>query len=195
MRSIGAKAESGVCMVARMIGRVMVIVAALATPAAADDGHKLFGVEATLGVYDGFGGGIRVGDSHVGVHLIAAWQPLIVTGSGTGADPTPIIDVYSTLQANADVYLLVSAPTPRSEVGITAGYKGSNVLGHGAGLGFYATIGARNSISYFILAGVTWFPRGEDRLREQKSYPDDYEFLFPGPAFNTGANLGIVFSP
>jgi hypothetical protein len=180
-------------MVAAMIARVLVLLMVLTAPAAADD--RIFGAEATIGVYDGFGVGIKVGDSHVGVHVIGAWQPLIVSASGTASDPTPKIDVYSTLQANADIYLLFSEPTPRSAVGVTAGYKGSNILGHGGGIGFYATIDAHKRVSYFIMAGITWFPSGDDRLREKKNYPADYDFSFPGPAFNTGANVGIVFSP
>lgn len=180
-------------MVAAMIGRVLVVMAALAAPARAD--NSVFGVEATLGVYDGFGAGVRVGDSRVGVHVIAAWQPLIVTWTPSGSPNQPNIDVYSSVQANADVYVLFSEPTPRSAIGITAGYKGSNLLGHGGGVGFYATIDAHERVSYFILGGVTWFPSGEDRLRDKKDYPSGVDFTFPGPAFNTGVNLGIVFSP
>lgn len=183
-------------MVPAMIGRVFLMIAALAAPARADS--SVFGVEATLGVYDGFGAGVRVGDARVGVHVIAAWQPLIVTSNQTtsgGLPAEPNIDVYSSVQANADVYVLFSEPTPRSAIGVTAGYKGSNILGHGGGVGFYATIDAHQRVSYFILGGVTWFPRGEDRLRDKKNYPADTDFTFPGPAFNTGVNLGIVFSP
>jgi hypothetical protein len=181
-------------MVAAMIGRALVIVAVLTASAHADNG--VFAVEATVGVYDGFGAGVRVGDSHVGVHAILSWQPLIVTSQDNSKfPPEPNIDFYSSVQANADVYVLFSEPTTRSAVGASVGYKGSNILGHGAGVGFYATIDARERVSYFILAGLTWFPRGEDRLRDKKGYPADYDFTFPGPALNAGANVGIVFSP
>lgn len=181
-------------MVAAMFVRALVVVAALAASARADD-SKLFGIEATLGVYDGIGAGVRVGDSRVGVHLIGAWQPLIVTSESDDAFAGPNIDVYSTLQANADVYLLLTEPTVRSSIGVTAGYKGSSSLGHGGGIGFYATIDAHKQVSYFLIGGVTWFPNGEDRLRDKESIPMDQEFTFPGPAVNFGVNLGVAFSP
>lgn len=181
-------------MVAAMLVRALVMLAALAATARADS-YSLFAVEATFGVYDGIGAGVRVGDARVGVHLIGAWQPLFVTSQSGDLVPEPRIDVYSTVQANADLYVLFSEPTPRSSIGLTAGYKGSNILGHGGGIGFYATIDAHKQVSYFIMGGVTWFPQGEDRLREKKSIPDDRELTFPGPAFNAGANFGIAFSP
>lgn len=176
-----------------MLGRALVVVAALASSAQADD-SKYVGVKATLGVYDGIGAGVRVGDSRVGVQVIGAWQPLIVT-SKTDDLSTPDVDVYSTFQANADVYFLFSEPTPRSSIGLTAGYKGSTHLGHGGGLGFYVAIDAHQRTSYFLIGGVTWFPDGEERLRDKKDIPMDREFAFPGPAWNVGVNLGVDFAP
>ena len=170
------------------------MVAALAGTARANE-VELFDIEATLGVYDGFGLGARVGDGLFGVHLLAGWQPLIVTSQSNDFPPEPHIDFYSTLQANVDLYLTLMEPTPRSSFGLTAGYKASNYLGHGGGLGFHATIDAREQVSYFIIGGVTWFPRGEERLRERKPIPEDHELTFPGPEFNAGANFGVAFSP
>jgi hypothetical protein len=176
-----------------MLVRALVVVAALASSARADDG-KLFGVKATLGVYDGIGGGIRVGDARLGVQVIGGWQPLFVASQTDSSQP-PDIDVYSTLQANADVYVLFSEPTPRSSIGMTVGYKGSTHLGHGAGIGFYVAIDAHERVSYFLIGGVTWFPNGEDQLRDKKSIAMDREFSFPGPALNAGVNLGVDFAP
>ena len=176
-----------------MLGRALVVVAVLASSARADD-TRYFGVKATLGVYDGIGAGIRVGDSRVGVHVIGAWQPLFVT-SQTDDLSTPDIDVYSTLQANADVYVLFTEPTPRASIGMTPGYKGSTHLGHGGGIGFYVAIDAHQRTSYFLIGGITWFPDGEAHLRDKKSIAMDREFAFPGPALNAGVNLGIDFAP
>ena len=177
-----------------MLGRALVVVAALAASARADDSMP-FGIEATVGVYDGMGAGIRMGDGRFAVHVIGAWQPLLVTSESDDPLAGPELDLYSTFQANVDLCVLLSEPTVRSTFGLTAGYKGSNYLGHGGGLGFYATIDARERVSYFIIGGVTWFPRGEDRLREKESIPMDQELTFPGPAWNAGLNLGISFSP
>jgi hypothetical protein len=189
-----------------MIARALVIATLIAaapayaqeavTPAAAPAERGIIGVVATLGVYSGIGAGARIGDERVGVLVTGAWQPLMIaTQNGSFGEEPADYHFHSSLQANADVYLLVSNPTPRSSVGLSAGYKGSTHLGHGVGAGFYAEIDNRKRVSYFLLAGVTYFFKGEDRLRDKESYPMDTNFVFPGPQVNFGANLGIVFSP
>ena len=164
----------------------------MASPAFADE-RSLVGLEATGGVYDGFGAGVRIGDARVGVHAILAWQPLIVTTrDSTNPQPNLGIHAYSTFQANADLYVLLSEPTPRTSVGFTIGYKGSNYLGHGAGAGFYCEIDAHKQWSYFINLGVWVFPQGADRLRAREMFPAGTDLPFPGPGVNSGANAGIV---
>jgi hypothetical protein len=166
-----------------------------AQPAAAERG--IIGVVASVGVYSGFAAGVRIGDDHLGVLVTGAWQPLFIATKADNAFDVPQADYHfhSSLQANADAYLLLSNPTPRSSVGLSAGYKGSTHLGHGAAAGFYAEIDSRKRVSYFLLAGVTYFWNGENRLRAKENYAMDAEFVFPGPALNFGANLGIAFSP
>jgi hypothetical protein len=190
-------------MIARALG-ILVCVAGMQSSARADEATRgestrgRLGVEATIGVYSGMGGGVRLGDERFGVNVTAAWMPLLVTTqtrTGFVGLPKSEFHLHSTLQANADVYLLVSQPTRRSSLGLTAGYKGSTHLGHGIGLGFYAEIDAKQSISYFLMGGVTYFPQGEARLSEKEMYPADTDFVFPGPALTTGVNLGMVVSP
>lgn len=166
-----------------------------ATPQPAERG--IIGIVATGGVYSGIGAGVRLGDEQIGVLVTGAWQPLIIATQEDDSFGLPQVDYHfhSALQANADVYFLVSNPTPRASIGLSAGYKGSTHLGHGVGAGFYAEIDNKKRVSYFLLAGATYFWNGEDRLRAKESYPASTEFVFPGPQLNFGANLGIVFSP
>lgn len=155
------------------------------------EARRLFSIEATLGLYDGFGGGIRFGNERVGAHLIAGWQPLLVAATNE-------LDFefyfFSSAQLNADLYLMFN-PTRRFVAGVTAGYKFNTVLGHGGGLGFYGEINPRRKLSFFIMAGFWLFPRGEQLLRQSETFPANTEFSFPGPGFNLGGNFGISFSP
>jgi hypothetical protein len=107
----------------------------------------------------------------------------------------PDVYFFSSVQVNADIYVVFAEPTPRSAIGATAGYKFNNMLGHGVGGGFYAEIDPRKPLSFFLMGGVWFFPQGEDRLREREMFPAGTEFTFPGPGFNWGINGGIVFSP
>ena len=184
--------------------QVVGLVAALAGSARAEapaptpspapaEGQHLFAVTATVGWYSGLGGGVRIGTGRAGVHLLAGWQPLIVA---VKEDPPRLnLDFHSTLQGNADLYLMLFRTTERAEIGLTAGYKYSTHLGHGAGLGAYVEIDGQARRSIFILAGVLWFPRGETRLREKEGYPPGTEFAFPGPSFSYSANVGLSFFP
>jgi hypothetical protein len=171
-----------------------VVIVMLAAPSAHADDRKLFGIEGTLGVYQGIGAGVRIGDASVGVHITGAWQPLIISEK-TAPGETPSLDFYSTWQVNADLYVLFSEPTPRSAIGATVGYKGNTDLGHGGGIGFYAEIDAHQAVSYFLIGGLYLFPRGESRLRDRENVPSAVEFNFPGPGLSWGINLGIVLSP
>ena len=162
-----------------------------AEPPAPVADRKLFSIEATLGVYNGFGLGIRLGNSRIGGHLLATWQPLLIASTGEDA-LTPNLDFFSSLQASADLYFIFAERTTVS-FGITGGYKFNNLLGHGAGLGFYAEFIPRRTLSFFLMAGAYLFPKGEERLRSE--FPPGTEFSFPGPGFGTGANFGLMFSP
>lgn len=153
--------------------------------------RKLFSIDATLGVYDGFGLGIRVGNSRIGGHILATWQPLLILTTDVDT-MAPTIDFFSSLQLNADAYVIFAERTTAA-FGMTGGYKFNNLLGHGASLGFYAEFIPRRTLSYFLMAGLYLFPKGEDRLRSE--FPAGTEFSFPGPGFGSGANFGIMFSP
>jgi hypothetical protein len=188
-----------------MIRRSLVMAGVLAvSPASAQDPASpppaergIIGIVATGGVYSGIGAGVRLGDEQIGLLVTGAWQPLLIATQDGDVSGVPQVDYHfhSSFQANADAYLLVSNPTPRASIGLSAGYKGSTHLGHGVGAGFYAEIDNKKRVSYFLLAGATYFWNGEDRLREKGNYPADAEFVFPGPSLTFGANLGIVFSP
>jgi hypothetical protein len=159
-----------------------------------ESSRGMFGLEATIGVYSGIGGGVRVGDERFGVNVIAGWVPLLVaTQDRESFGPeTPEYNFHSTLQANADVYLLVSQPTRRSSIGVTAGYKGSTHLGHGVGLGFYAEIDAKLSISYFVMGGVMYFRK---RAAEREGDISGRRGVhLPGPSLTSGINLGMVIA-
>lgn len=160
-------------------------------PAAPVADRKLFSVDATLGVYNGFGIGVRFGNSRFGGHILGTWQPLLILTTNVDTMESTI-DLFSSLQLSADAYVIFAERTTAA-FGMTGGYKFNNLLGHGAGLGFYAEFIPRRTFSYFLMAGLYLFPKGEDRLRGE--FPPGTEFSFPGPGFGSGANFGIVFSP
>ena len=128
-----------------MLRTALVMVMLLTGAAHAEGERSLFGFEGTVGLSNGVGAGVRIGDIPFGGHITAAWQPVLVATEETDAYGLPSANLYffSSFVVNADVYVLVVEPTPRSAVGFTAGYKYSTLLGHGGGAGFYAEIDPR----------------------------------------------------
>jgi len=146
-----------------------------------------------VGIYDGLGAGVRLGTRAAGVHVLAGWLPLFVAIKED--PPGNQWDFHSTFQGNVDGYLLVYRASQRGELGLTTGYKYSTHLGHGASLGAYIEIDGHTQRPIFILAGVSWFPKGEDRLRDKADYASDIEFRFPGPSLTYAVNIGISLFP
>lgn len=172
--------------------------AAPAAPAPAPVAHyghqRSVGILAEIGLHTGFGVGARVGAGDFGARVSAGWNPIIVAIQKP--DPTENdFDAASSLQINADLFALPIQGTERARVGAIGGYRYNSILGHGASLGGNAVVDLGPHLALDLLGGITWFPSGNERARDEFGVAAQDDFGFPGPELVYSAELALIFYP
>jgi hypothetical protein len=158
-------------------------------------GHqRIAGLLAEIGFHTGFGIGARVGTGDFGARVSADWNPIIVVIQKLDATQTDF-DAASSLQINADLFALPIQGTERARIGAIGGYRYNSILGHGASLGGNAVVDLGPHLALDILGGITWFPRGNERARDEFGIAAQDDFGFPGPELVYGVNAALVFYP
>jgi len=158
-------------------------------------GHQRgVGILAEIGFHTGFGVGARVGAGDFGARVSAGWNPIIVAIQKP--DPAESdFDAASSLQINADVFALPIQGTERARVGAIGGYRYNSILGHGASLGGNAVVDLGPHLALDLLGGITWFPSGNARARDEFGVAAQDDFGFPGPELVYAAELALIFYP
>jgi len=153
-----------------------------------EQGQRSFGFGPTGGAFTGFGGGLRIGSDY-GVEAYGGWLPLVLTTKhGDSSD----FDFNNTLMFSVHAYAVVLAPTEQSSIGVLAGYKYNDLLGHGGAFGGYGLLDLNRSLVLHLTGGVLFFPDGEDSVREHDNVAPDATYGFPGPFLQVGANIGLM---
>jgi hypothetical protein len=170
-----------------------------AATAEALGGQRYFGVGPSGLVYAGFGGTLAFGLRNVFLSAGIGWQPILIVIQNT-SDASMDIEFFSTSQIDADLMALVAHPEPRLGIGFTGGYRKNSLLGHGFALGAALTYELSRHLRVLGMAGLMVFPKGEDNIRDHLDVCDgmafcDYEFGFPGPAFQDGLGGALVYYP
>ncbi len=156
--------------------------------------QRFFGLAANIGLFQGFGGGVRVGSTGFGIAASGAWLPVIISVQRSAEDP-PEFEFYSSGQVNGDLYVRFAEAGPQTEIGGQGGYRYNTLLGHGGALGGYANIDLGPSLVGQVAGGILIFPDGEKRVLREADLPDGAYFNFPGPSFQIGVSLGLLLFP
>ena len=124
---------------------------------------------ATLGSYSGFGLGVRAGSARFGFDGSFGFLPVFATFQQT-TESDPDFKLLSASAFSAGAYIGIHRTDPRTDLGISFGYKYSTLLGHGGSVAFYVKreLAAHWTLQFFI--GPAFFPDAEDRIRRETGW-------------------------
>jgi hypothetical protein len=161
------------------------------TPPAPVGGQRFVGIGAEVGFGIGIGAALHLGTRQLGVFVEAGALPIFVVGNQQTSRALTF-DVYGAVELNANLYAMLFQPSPRTDLGLTAGYSGNTVLGNGLNLGVAARYDLAEKLALTIFGGVEIFPDAHDHLLAHGYSPTSDPSL---PQLQGGANLGLVFYP
>lgn len=154
-------------------------------------GQRFVGIGVEIGFSTGIGPALRLGARQFGLYIAAGIMPVLVFGNEQDTRALTF-DVYRAFELNTDVYVLPLSPSPRTDLGVAAGYSGNTVLGNGFNLGLAARYDLRAKLALTIFGGVEIFPDARDRLAAH-GYPATHDASLP--QLQGGVNLGLVVYP
>ncbi len=169
-------------------------------PEPADDrwGQRYVGFGPRIGVFWGFGAGVRAGHPYVGVDIAGGWQPILVfidkQTIGSSSSSSIEVEGAHTGQFSGNVYVTFN-PKSRFMAGLTAGYRYNSVLSHGLGLGFDGVLNMTRVLAMQFNAGILIFPDGSDRFAAELGLPKNTDFGFPSPTAQVGIGVGLLIYP
>jgi hypothetical protein len=118
------------------------------------------GLVAALGLHTGAALGTRLGLGDVGLELAGGYQLLLAI---TRSD----VDLGSSAQGGAELYVTPWHPIERSAIGLKGGYRYNSVLEHGFSVAITYLATLSNTLALEGLAGASIFPGSEGRLRRE----------------------------
>lgn len=157
------------------------------------EGQRNIGVLVAVGSYTGFGGGVQLGSPKLGLRAAAGWVPLLIALEAPEEEPE--LKFYSGYQVAGDAYARAMEGKKGANIGVSLGYRYHSLMGSGVALGGYGSFRVSKVIDGFVQGGLVWFFSGEDKLREEKSLPEDVDFGSPGPSINYLISLGLLLFP
>lgn len=145
----------------------------------------------TAGWTTGVGGGLQLDGSVFALRGSFGYAP-IFAGIGEDAEGnTEDMEVLHTYQANADLVLFFWAPSARSRIGLSGGYRYNQVFGHGAAWGLEVEADVNEHMTLFLSLQTAYFPDGTERALDALGNPDEpVEFTF-GSNFLSGLSVGM----
>ncbi len=153
--------------------------------------QRYLGFGPRLGLFWGFGAGLRVGAPQLGLDLSGGYVPVTLFNYRWPTDLS--LDGAHTGQLNVAAYLSFR-PMSQIVVGLTSGYRYNSLLGHGFGFGIDTHVNFGKKFALHMAAGPAIFPTGDDHYRREMDEPD-LGFGFPRPAFQFGTGTGLLYFP
>lgn len=187
---------------AGLVGAVLVACLSLVSSVASAEGNEKadltrmrpFGLVAQFGGYSGAVAGIQGGWKTFGGRLTGGWNPVLVVLEDKNSDESKL-NFYASGHLNLDLLVMPFTFAGRSRVGGSVGYKFDSTLGHGLGVAFEAQVALDPKWAMLFTAGASFYPDGENKLREDRNIEDRYEFEFPSPIAQIGIAIGMAFFP
>lgn len=172
-----------------LVASVVLMVVSVRAEAEEDTvvGQRNVGFGPTAGQFNGLGGGLRLGTGSFGMEAFAAWQPVF------SGEQDQLFDLVGTWQTSLHAYAAFLEPSEIVSIGVLAGYKYNDVLRHGGAVGGYFRYDLNRDLALMGHGGLSYFPDGESRMREELNLSDDESLDFPGPSLQTGVNLSLFF--
>jgi hypothetical protein len=162
-----------------------------ASTAAPVHGQRSIGIGAEIGLNTGIGPSLHVGTRQFGLYLAAGIMPVFIFGNEQDSHALTF-DVYRAFELNADVYAMLIKPSPRTDLGLSAGYSGNTFLGNGLNLGIAVRYDLREKLAFTMFGGLEIFPDARDHLVAH-GYPATQDAI--RPQLQGGVNFGLVVYP
>lgn len=183
-------------------GAILVTCLSLVSSVASAEGSKKpdltrtrpFGLVAQFGGYSGVVAGVQGAWKVFGGRLTGGWNPVLVVLDDKNTDESKL-NFYASGHLNLDLLVVPFTFAGRSRVGGSVGYKFDSTLGHGLGVAFEAQVALDPKWAMLFTAGASFYPDGENKLREDRNIEDRFEFGFPSPIAQIGLAIGMAFFP
>lgn len=140
---------------------------------------------------EGVGGGLQLDASIFALRGSFAYMPLLAAIGETPEGDAESVELVHSYQVNADLLMFFWAPSDHSRIGVSGGYRYSDVLDHGVawGLQVEADVGERATLVLSLSAA--FFPEGNERALDALGNPnEDVDFVY-GPSLMSGLGLGV----
>jgi hypothetical protein len=154
-------------------------------------GQRFIGFGAEVGFSTGIGPSLHLGTRQFGLYVAAGVMPVLVFGNEHDSKAVTF-DAYRAFELNVDIQFLPISPSPRTDLGLAAGYSGNTILGNGFNVGFAAQYDLRAKLVLTIFGGLEVFPDARDHLAAH-GYPTMHDASVP--ELQGGVNLGLVLYP
>lgn len=155
-------------------------------------GQRSVGIGAELGLNTGVGPALHVGTRQFGLYVAAGLMPIFIVGKEQGPAGSVTFDVYRSFELNTDVYAMFLQASPRTDLGLSAGYSGNTFLGNGINLGITVQHDLGEQLAFTMFGGFEYFPDARDHLIAH-AYPATQDT--PRAGLQGGVNFGLVFYP
>lgn len=150
----------------------------------------LVALVADAGFVTGLAAGAQLELRWIGVRATAGYMPLLVALVTTEGDAVDF-NFFNTAQLNFDLFSHVLEPRPGARIGVAFSYRYNTLLHHGAGVGFDALVALRPRLALHVIAGLTYYPAGNERV--EAAVGSFAEASFPGPSVQGTASIGLAF--
>ena len=139
----------------------------------------------------GVGGGLQLDGSVFALRGSFGYAPVFAAIGETPEGDVEDFEVLHSYQANADLLLFFWAPSDHSRIGVSGGYRYSNVLGHGAAWGLEVEADVNDHMTLLLSLSTAYFPDGTERALDALGNPNEpVEFMF-GSNFVGGLSIGM----
>jgi len=165
-------------------------------------GQRFIGFGPRIGLFSGFGAGIRAGHPYVGADISGGWQPIwiVIQKQVIGSSSSSSMDFegWHSGQFNGHVYVSFN-PYSKFVFGVSAGYRYNSLLKHGLAIGFDGLLNLTDLLALQFNLGPIIHPEGDSIIEEDlaSEYGEDVgdSFSFPRPSVQIGLGVGLMIYP
>ena len=155
-----------------------------------------FALLLEVGQAAGVSAGAQVSMGHMGIRVLAGWNPVTVLASDPDTLQARSFHLFSTGQLTVDGFALPIEGAEGVLIGLAGGYRYNTLLGSGFGAGVDIQIARSRHVGWHIHAGLNYFPDGESNVIREKDLPPGTETNFPfGAGLQGGVSFGIALMP
>jgi hypothetical protein len=159
------------------------------------DGQALVEVQPVvlLGLADGAGVGIVGIKGDYGAQVSIAWLPVVITTNALQPAISRILLVHG-YQFSGQVFMLPWRFTRIWRMGLQAGYRWHDQLGHGGTFGLTNAISLGTEMTLWASLAFSFHPSAEDRVRAEQGFSEGTDLNWPlSVGLQGGMGAGLSF--